>query len=119
MLDLINLLLRILFKYSIWYSFKHCLGLELPVALLHGPDGDDDPAAHPEDPCQLPDGPDPPLCGGNVVDHGNGQNCIKSFILVRQRHVITDQYLQLRIKLENGLHYCLLFREYVMEVSNL
>ena len=73
------------------------LGLELPVALLHGPDGDDDPAAHPEDPCQLSDGSDPPLRGGNVVDHGDGQNCIKSFILVRQSHVITDKYLQLNI----------------------
>ena len=89
------------------------------MALLHGPYRDDDPAANPEDPGELPDGPNPPLRGGNVVDHGNGQNCIKSFILVRQSHVITDKYLQLKIKLENGLHYCLLFREYVMEVSNL
>ena len=75
----------ILDLFQTQYLFQHC-----PVALLHGPDGDDDPATHPEDPGQLPDGPNPPLRGGNVVDHGNGQNCIKSFILVRQSQVITD-----------------------------
>ena len=72
------------------------LRLELPVALLHGPDRDDDPAAYPQDPGQLPDGSHSPLRGGNVVDDGDGKNSIKRFILVRQRQTITDKYLLMK-----------------------
>ena len=70
---------------------QHVLGLELPVALLQRPDGDDDPPANPQDPRQLPDGSDPPLGGGDVVDDGHGEDGVKTVVLVGKSHVITDE----------------------------
>ena len=70
---------------------QHVLGLKLPMALLHRPDRDDDPAANPEDPGQLPDSSDPPLGGRDVVDDGHGEDGVKTVVLVGQSHVITDQ----------------------------
>ena len=55
---------------------------------------DDDPAPDPEDPGQLPQGPHPPLRGGDVVDDGDGEDRVKAVIFVRKRHVITDKYLK-------------------------
>ena len=70
---------------------QHVLRLKLPVTLLHRPDRDDDPAANPEDPGQLPDSSDPPLGGGDVVDDGHGEDGVKTVVLVGKSHVITDE----------------------------
>ena len=72
---------------------QHVLRLKLPVALLHRPDRDDDPAANPEDPGQLPDSSDPPLGGSDVVDDGHGEDGVETVVLVGKSHVITDENL--------------------------
>ena len=71
------------------------LRLEPPVALLHGPDRDDDPPAHPEDPRQLPDGPHSPLRGGDVMDDSDRHHGVKTVIFVWKSQVITDEHLVL------------------------
>ena len=47
-------------------------------------------AYKPKNPCQLPDSPNPSFRGGDMVNHCYGQDSVKTVILVRQRHVITD-----------------------------
>ena len=82
---------------------------------------DDDPAPDPEYPGQLPQGPHPPLRGGNVVDHSDGEDSVKAVIFVRKRHVITDKYLQIKVKycpvlLKSSRHLIVLFSSDLGEV---
>ena len=72
---------------------QHVLRLKPSMALLHRPDRYDDPAANPQNPRQLPNGSDPTLRGGDVVDDGHGEDGVKTVVLVGQSHVITDQNL--------------------------
>ena len=72
---------------------QHVLGLKLPMALLHRPDGDDDPPADPQNPRQFPDSSDTALRGGDVVDDGHGEDGVETVVLVGKSHVITDENL--------------------------
>jgi hypothetical protein len=51
----------------------------------------------PENPCQLPDGPDPALCGGDVVDDGDGEDGVEALVSVGQRQVVAQQNLHTEI----------------------
>lgn len=48
---------------------------DLSVALLFGPDGDEDAAAHSQDPRQLPERPDAPVTRRQVTASSNGFTC--------------------------------------------
>jgi len=65
----------------------------LSMSLLHGPDADHDPAPHPDDPSELPEGPDSSLCRRDVMDDGHGQDGIEALIPKRKRQIITEHDL--------------------------
>ena len=65
----------------------------LSMPLLHRPHADHDLSPNPQCPSDLPDGPDPPLYGGDVVDDGDGQNSVETIIAERKAQVITMEDL--------------------------
>ena len=64
------------------------------MSLLHGPDADDDPAADPEHPRQLPQRPHAALGRRDVVDDGDRQRSVHALVAERQHEVITVENLQ-------------------------
>ncbi len=70
------------------------LAFESPMALLHRPDADHDPASDAEDSTHFSQSLDPTLRRGHVVDDGHGEDGVEAGIPERKREIVAEQHLQ-------------------------